>query len=945
MSQTKLAHWALCSIAAALPSTGQETIRVSVAPGGVQADGGSGRSKISANGRFVAFLSDASNLVGGDTNGRADIFVHDTLAGVTTRVSVDSAGVEANDSSGDPSISADGRYVGFTSTASNLVAGDTNGQQDAFAHDRATGATIRVNVDSSGAQANGFAEFPVLSSNGSQVVFASLASNLVVGDTNGKLDVFLRDLVSGTTTLLSQGLGGQPSNGGSTVPDLSADGSVAVFRSDASNLVTGDTNWSADVFAFEFATGTLARMSVRSNGVEGNGRSSTPVVSFDGRFVAFESLSTNLAGVDTNGSWDVFIHDRQLATTALVSVNDAGVQGSGLSAGPSISHDGRFVGYRSAAANLVARDTNGLDDMFVHDRLVGTVELVSRATFGALANGGSSEGSLAFGGKSMAFVCSGSNLVAGDTNGCTDIFVRRIAPLPETARLSALPSGVQGDGASGSVDITDAATFASFTSVASNLVPGDTNGVSDVFVRDLTTGDVERVSVSSTGAEADADCREPSISADGRYVAFTSLSMTLVAGDTNGEVDVFVHDRVTGTTHRVSQTAAGAGGNSTSQAPSISADGRFVAFSSGSSNFPGSHPFSSSVYVADLQAGTLAWVSRGDLPDLSADGRFVALMSNVILPQRLVYLVDRQTGSVRPVSVDALGATANGQVYGPSVSADGRFVAFHTNASNLVPGVLNNVSDVYVHDTALGHTERMSLSSTDAEADGASEWARISSDGRHVVFMSAATNLVPGLGATHGVYLRDRITRMTTRIDVDNLGAPGDSRGTFPAVSRDAQVVAFSSGAGNLVPADTNGQQDVFARRRCDLVFQPFGLGLAGTSGLIPHLGGTGRTCSSYNLSVWNALSGAPGLLAIGFGEGSLPLLGGTFYLDFGYPIVTVPFVCTATGLPGLGRANLSLGYLGGLAGTTLVLQALVFDVQAPAGIALTGALRLRINN
>jgi Tol biopolymer transport system component len=227
--------------------TGQTT-RVSVASDGAQGNGDSECPSISADGRYVAFASLASNLVPGDTNGRMDIFVHDRLTGQTTRVSVASDGTEGNGDSGFPSISADGRYVAFASLASNLVPGDTNGTWDVFVHDRLTGQTTRVSVASGGAQGNGDSRFPSISADGRYVAFQSYASNLVPGDTNGVLDVFVHDRLTGQTTRVSVASDGTQGDSYSFGSSISADGRYVAFASYASNLVPGDTNGWADVF-------------------------------------------------------------------------------------------------------------------------------------------------------------------------------------------------------------------------------------------------------------------------------------------------------------------------------------------------------------------------------------------------------------------------------------------------------------------------------------------------------------------------------------------------------------------------------------------------------------------------------------------------------------------------------------------------------------------------
>jgi hypothetical protein len=233
--------------------------------------------------------------------------VHDRQTGATTRVSVSSVGGQGNDFSSGPALSADGRYVAFESTASNLVAGDTNGSGDVFVHDRQTGATTRVSVSSTGEQGNGNSFRAALSADGRYVAFESTASNLVAGDTNGTSDIFVHDRQTGATTRVSVSSAGEQGNNNSFRSALSANGRYVAFYSLASNLVAGDTNGRWDVFVHDRQTGVTRRVSVSSAGVQGNHDSMWPALSADGRYVAFDSVASNLVPGDTNETWDVFI--------------------------------------------------------------------------------------------------------------------------------------------------------------------------------------------------------------------------------------------------------------------------------------------------------------------------------------------------------------------------------------------------------------------------------------------------------------------------------------------------------------------------------------------------------------------------------------------------------------------------------------------------------------
>lgn len=426
LSSTVLGLAASASAASADP---QATTRASVATGGAQANGPSAGSAVSANGRYVAFVSEGSNVVARDTNGEQDVFVRDRFTGATTRVSISSRGAQANSSSfGPAAISADGRYVAFSSLATNLVAGVSGG---VFMHDRVTSATTLVSVATGGAKASGGE--PAISADGRYVAFISSASNLVAGDTGDWQDVFVRDRIAGTTTRASVATGGRQANRDSSGPvSLSTDGRHIAFGSSASNLVARDTNGTNDVFVRDRVSGTTTRASVAAHGTQGNLSSAQPAISANGRYVAFGSIASNLVASDTNGIADVFVRDRVAGSTTRVSVSTRGAQTAHTdldttredSDEPTISADGRYVAFASGAGNLVARDTNATRDVFLRDRVTGTTTRLSVATAGTQANQTSFHPSISADGLTITFFSEASNLVANDTNGSSDVFVR-----------------------------------------------------------------------------------------------------------------------------------------------------------------------------------------------------------------------------------------------------------------------------------------------------------------------------------------------------------------------------------------------------------------------------------------------------------------------------------------------------------------------------------------
>ena len=363
----------------------------------------------------------------------------------------------------------------WTSADGRLVAydSDVGGVRDVFVHDRAVSTTKRVSVSSGGARADGDSLRPTVSADGRHVAFWSKATNLVPGDTNRKADAFAHDRVSGTTVRVSVAGDGAQGNGDSARPVISGDGRLVAFESAATNLVAGDAGKGRGIFVRDLANGSTTRVGVGLR----------PSISDDGRWVAFNSDAA-LVPEDDNHSSDVYVRDLASGVTARVSVASGGVQVSGGSYSPSLSADGRVVAFWSSAADLVPGDTNGVDDVFVHDRATGTTTRVSVAGDGTQAN-----------------------------------------------RLSTDP------------DVSPDGRWVAFWSSATILVPGDTNRAADVFLHDRTTGATTRVSVASNGTQSDGHSYSPNVSAGGEVVAFDSLGTNLAPGDPNGGSDVFVRTR------------------------------------------------------------------------------------------------------------------------------------------------------------------------------------------------------------------------------------------------------------------------------------------------------------------------------------------------------------------------------------------------------------------
>lgn len=408
----------------------------------------------------------------------------DAVGQTTQRHSLDSAGNEANDDSYEPAISLDGNLIVFHSDADNLVPSDTNGWQDVFLHNRLTGETQRVSEDANGVGGDYESGAGCISGDGRYVAFQSYAENLVPGDGNGLGEIFILDLQSGLLERPIRGMSGVEANGFSDHPSLSHDGRFLCFMSDASNLVPNDTNFSADVFVLDRTTGSIERVSIDSNGNEGNGGAANPMISGFGNAVAFQSYSSNLVANDTNGRQDIFVHDRQSGITERVSVHSNGSQGSSDSSHCSISENGDRIAFLSDASNLVDNDTNFSADVFVHFRMVAT-----------------------------------------------------------TLRVNVSSNGEEALGASMLPSISPDGNFVTFVCLADNLVARPTSAFGEVYVHDLPSATTEVVSVTSKGQTSTHGGRNPVLSWRGQIVVFDSLSYDLVFGDNNKDNDIFSHDR------------------------------------------------------------------------------------------------------------------------------------------------------------------------------------------------------------------------------------------------------------------------------------------------------------------------------------------------------------------------------------------------------------------
>lgn len=802
---------------------------------GLQGSGASDYCDLSGAGRYLVYGSLASNLVDADTNGVEDIFVLDRDTGQVSRVSVDSSGNQGNRASRRPRISTNGRYVVFESEATNLVAGDGNGVADIFRHDRQTGETIRVSLFDNGAEegpsasswpdvsadgdrvafvtdsdlvgddSNGVADayvrlvssdqttrvstdpafadpdFPtykvVISGDGEWVAFESQANNIVPGDTGGQIDIFHRNIASGLTTRVLA-LGGASADGHADIEDISTDGQVVLFQSHASNYVANDSNGLSDVFVFDAGSASVELVSVNALGETGSSSSQYTRISGAGRYVVFGSGADDLVSPDVNSSWDVFVRDRVGLTLERISESSAGVADSGTSDRPCISASGGIIGFMSAADELVAGDINRVQDVFLHDPGTGETVLGSFASSGGpypvvTGNRESSLASISDDGRFVAFRSASTNFLP-ITPGFFPLIYRLDLETGDYALVNVTLGGGpdESNSQNRAPSIDRQGKRIAFSSPSSELVASDGNGVEDVFVRDMNLGMTRRVSVDSTGAEASDRSTSPAISADGRVVAFLSRAEDLVAGDTNGHTDVFVHDLNSGETSRVSISSAGGQASWASEEPDISATGRYVTFHS----------------------------SASDLVTPDAN------------PHEDVFHHDLDTGVTVLVSVNDAGQQVQGVHSHARVSDDGQRVVFQSDAEDMATGDGNGRTDIFLRDMQAGTTVLISLNAVGAQFTADSENPRISADGQAVLFDVVSDT------APVQVYLYDSAVQASRLVSRRPGGQPAALQSRASGLSADGRFALFESDSDELVEDDFNGQRDVFVYRE-DRIF------------------------------------------------------------------------------------------------------------------------------
>lgn len=819
----------------------------------IPANNSSNDVDITPDGQFVVFSSYATNLVPNDTNNSQDIFrmrLTGADAGEILRVSIPTGGGQSNNGSYFPSISDDGRYVCFSSYATNLVSGDSPYYDDLFVHDTVSATTTLVSRSQAGPPAAYGGYNGRISGDGSTVVFQSYSPDITADPYDGYTQIYVRNLATGLNTRVTffppPGFFASVYIGRA---DLSSDGRYVTYHREV-------IDWwfylfDSQVHHHDVQTATTSTVSVDTGGVSnGNNSSYNPSISADGNKVAFQSYATNLVAGGSNGNSNIFVRDIGGAVTEQVSVDDGGVEATDYSFFNRVSADGNHVVFCTYASNL-APDTNGYEDVYIRDLAGGTTRLISKSTGDQIGNSSSFQADVADGGRIVAFVSYSDNLVNGDTNFSNDIFLHdRDVDGPggtpidtvgnfETSCLTFLPG--QSDDHSFLAAVSQDGDRVAYESQGTNLATGsqEAEGL-DVFGRDRATKATTLVSAQSLPAAPPPSYSSvrPSISAGGRYIAFESNSDRLIP-DSNGVADIFIRDTQNSTTIRASVDSGGLDSNGGSYAPSINRhsgvtpglDGRYVAFESDATDLVGGDTNGMrDIFLRDTTGGTTVRVSLDSggaqanghsfAPSVSGDGNLVAFCSyasNLVAGDTNgvadIFVKNLTTGAISRVSTSASAGQASGASTRPVISENGNVVAFLSVAADLVPGDGNGVADVFVKTVSTGAIVRASVGASGNESNGAAANPSLSGDGRMVAWDSAATNLTgdESLGYSD-VYVRDLQLGTTVRASVDTGDGEADGDSVAPALSGDGLFVAFYTSATDLIEGDINGKFDVVIR-------------------------------------------------------------------------------------------------------------------------------------
>ena len=882
--------------------TNNSTILVSVNYDGT--GGGNGDSLpigISTNAQFALFESRASNLVPGDTNSAPDVFLRNLHTGTTILVSAAANGGFGNGASYSSSMTPDARYVAFASEAANLVPGDTNGIPDVFVRDMLSNSTAMV---SSGAQAGGWgsmSDTPVITPDGRYVAFFSTASNVAPGVTT-IANVYVRDRQLGTTVWASAGAlpalqsvstVSTVSNAVSFSHAISADGRYVVFEAVGYSGFFSTTGSPTIVLRYDSQAGQTEIIDTNAVAPEAYQSVQNLSITPDARFVAYRANALDASGATTA----IRVWDAQRGASTLVSVNtNQSVAAGSLSDSPVIDEGGRFIAFVSSAPDLVSNASPAEFHIYLRDLQSQSTTLVDADTnsTGSLIDPTIAV-SMSEDGGTIAFHRQEGDAGALNAKRSYDVFARDRS-LPEPELISAHAPGAalvtpQGSSINSSISASFDGRFVSFWSEADDLVANDTNGLRDVFVRDVVTGTTVLVSANTNGFSGNRYSTDGAISADGRFVAFTSYANDLVVGDTNGFLDVFVRDLPSGTTTLASVNASGTGpGDADSYSPLLSTNGQFVSFISQAKslvNGLGTQLNAENLFWRDLihhqtyALSTNQFADRVIAVSMSADGRWVAFakgssVNNPLSPPSQLFVWDAQSASI---VYSLTGGTAS---FGPlAISPDGQRLVYVTNALDSMKVV------------ALDRSSQMSWLLASYQGPSGSS-PHFSDDSRFITYVAMGTSTY-----TKQVFLYDFQTGTNLLVSRSSDGrSPGDGDSDSTAISPDGRFVAYRSAAGNLISGITNNVPNVLlydqSNGQTDLLTPSRFKGSASNRRCLPSLAFSGDG-QSLVLSSW-----ADDLILDDFNrEADVVLLGlgNTNMAAFAVSVVPVTDPVSSTGL------------------------------------------------
>lgn len=814
---------------------------------------------MSADGRTVLFESKATNLLPNDTNGFTDIFVRDFEAMTTRLVSVGLDGNAANGSSRSAVITPNGRFVAFVSEASNLVEGDTNGIADVFVRDLELESTsIATEGSRTSGPSPGRSEVPRMSFDGRYIAFQSRAIDVVPGvSTTG--EIYVRDMLTGSNQLASAAGRAaveslmQTTNVVSYNHVVSGDGNYLFYQS-SPNTYSATLGTSGLILRYHIQNGTTDIVHTnafvpRNRHEEINNLSVTP----DGRFVAFVANTNGVYGTNTC----ILVWDGNSGDLTLVSGDlTNGVPVSVTSAWPTIDPTGRYVAFLHNEGALTTNSVAGRHNIYIRDLQLNSTTLVNVDSNGiASPVGAMAAPSMDDSGRFVIFEAPDGTLAAGDRNNVEDVFVRDVVAGTTELISKHHPNlgSLSPNGRSLLSDFCASGTgrIVAFTSDADNIVDGDTNATWDVFVRDVVSGLTRLVSVGTNGVSGNKASTQPAISSDGRYVTFTSLADNLVPNDTNTFGDVFLWDAEVGTnaliSTRLNTTFSGNGGSHT---PVIAGNGRFIVFRSAARDIA-SGSFDTAVehlYVKDLESGTATALTTRGLTNFSAQpaGQYVAFIGRINFNSTALYVWDL-------IGSRFVYTNSNFSVLTASISADGRYVTFETStelyavdlllktnsmvaslkspyrasvqfsadsqfltfvsATAQTPNDTNGVKDVYLYNLKSKEKLLVSRATNSTAGNAISERPCISFDGRFVIYRSYASNIVGTLqGQGANLYSYDRVTDSNMLFPMNRYADDFGDSWSFPAVmSGDGRTIVFSSRASDLTSQDFNRRDDVFS--------------------------------------------------------------------------------------------------------------------------------------